>query len=126
MIEITEGFTRISAGCDSIEGTNPRVPTGARVTVEFRRETSLGPAQEVRVRYEFAGDGQVREGTGVAKPIRKIVRWGGAVHYDYRMSHWIEPAAVMRVAAHGASSYTQDSQTLQDSRRTHALDIARQ
>lgn len=97
MIEITDGFMSISAGSDSIEGT--RVPTGARITVEFRRATPLLPDQRVRVRYDFAGDGHLREGTGVAKPIRTVVRWGHAVFYDYRLSYWIAASALMSVEA---------------------------
>lgn len=116
MIEITDGFTSISAGSDSIEGVAqrfarasggacaPRSATGARVTVEFRREISLAPAQVVRVRYDFAGDGNVREGTGIAKPVRTDVRCGRAVLYYYRLSHWIAPAALMKFAVRNERS----------------------
>ncbi len=69
MIEITDGFTSISAGADSIEDPmqthaplldetrTPRRPTGARVTVEFYRTSSLSPTQAVTVRHGFAADG---------------------------------------------------------------------
>jgi hypothetical protein len=107
MTDITDGFTSICAGTDSIENiaqgisTVPgsacasRSPTGARVTLEFRRETALAPAQLVRARYDFAGDGTFREGTGIAKPTQTVVRLGHAVVYHYRMSYWIAPAALM-------------------------------
>ena len=110
MIEITDGFTSISAGADSIEGLAqsssrvpgsaraPRSPTGARVTVEFRRTQSLPPAQVVTARYDFAADGNVRELTGIAKSIRTVVRQGRAVLYYYRLSHWIAASELMPLA----------------------------
>ena len=105
MIEITDGITRISAGADSIEDLvqahappsaatrASRRPTGARVTVEFYRTSSLSPTQAVTVRYDFAADGNVRELVGMPKPIRTIVRHGRAVCYYYRLSHWIAASA---------------------------------
>jgi len=107
MIEITDGFTSISTGADSIEvpehaqapppgaGCAPRRPTGARVTVEFRRASSLSPMQAVTVRYDFAADGNVRQFTGVPKHTRTVVRQGRAVLYHYRLSHWIAASDVM-------------------------------
>lgn len=107
MIEITDGFTSISAGSDSIElldqpyaplpgaACAPRRPTGARVTVEFRRTSSLSPAQAVTVWYDFGADGNVRQLTGIPQPIRTVVQQGGAVHYHYRLSHWIAAPALM-------------------------------
>ena len=101
MIEITDGFTSISAGADSLEALvqgyasssgkscPPRRPTGARVTVEFRRESSLSPKQAVTVRYAFVAEGRVRQLTGIPTPVRTVVRQGRAVVYCYRMSHWI-------------------------------------
>ena len=100
MIEITDGFTLISAGSDSIEGpAERRFPTGARVVVEFRREVALPAGQPVIVRYDFSGDGNLREGTGIARPIRTVVHWGRPVHYHYRFSYWIAPSALMNFAA---------------------------
>lgn len=110
MIEITDGFTSISAGADSIEGLSrgssrapgnarvPRTPAGARVTVEFRRTKSLAPEQVVTARYDFAADGNVRELTGIAKAIRTVVRQGRAVLYYYRLSHWIAASELMPLA----------------------------
>ncbi len=106
MIEITDGFTSISAGADSIEVLEryapppgvayaPRRPTGARVTVEFRRTSSLLPTQAVTVRYDFAADGNVRQLTGIPRHIRTVVRQGRAVVYHSRMSHWIAASALM-------------------------------
>ena len=107
MIEITDGFTRIGAGADSLEDLMhadappsaatraSRRPTGARVTVEFYRTSSLSPTKAVTVRYDFAADGNVRELAGVPKPIRTAVRQGRAVCYHYRLSHWIAASALM-------------------------------
>ena len=107
MIEITDGFTSISAGADNMEvlqqgyatprGTAVarRRPTGARVIVEFRRTSSLSPTQAVNVRYDFAADGNVRQLTGIPKHTRTVVRRGRAVLYHYRMSHWIAASALM-------------------------------
>ncbi len=127
MIEITDGFTRISAGADSIEDLGQasappsaatrasRRPTGARVTVEFYRTSSLSPTQAVTVRYDFAADGNVRELVGMPKPIRTIVRHGRAVYYYYRLSHWIAASALKdlsraargrRVAPHESAEST--------------------
>ena len=110
MIEITDGFTHISAGSDSIEdvpedlhasshSSRPRSPTGVRVVVEFSCKVSLAAGQSVTARYDFAGDGNLREGVGIAMPIRTDVRWGSAVLYHYRLSYWIAPSALMNFAA---------------------------
>lgn len=105
MIEITNGFTSIDAGADSIldQGSAfppggacaPRRPTGARVIVEFCRTSSLSATQAVTVRYDFAADGNVRAITGIPKPIRTVVRQGQAVLYYYRLSHWIAASELM-------------------------------
>jgi len=111
MIEITDGFVRIGAGFDSIPELSEdpscasavscpaRSPTGARITVEFRREAALAPQERVRVRYDFAGDGKIRECVGIARPIGTDVRWGRTVRFYYRVSDWIVPSALMNFAA---------------------------
>ena len=104
MMEITEGFTSISAGSDNIEGSARRSPTGARIVVEFRSGESLAAGQPVTVRYDFAGDGTLREGMGIARPTRTVVRWGRAVQYHYRVSYWIAPSALMSCVADKARS----------------------
>jgi hypothetical protein len=101
MIEISDGFTSISAGSDSIEALVDRTarrPTGARVTLEFRRQRALAPGQCVTVRYDFAGDGTQRQGTGIARPIQSEVRSGLAVVYHYRLSYWIAAGALSEYA----------------------------
>ena len=122
MIEIADGFTRITAGADasgappwpdSCDSQTPRrrAPTGVRVTLEFGSAAALSPDQPVKVRYEFGGDGRVREAVGIAKPTRVEVRWGRAVIYHYRVSHWIVPGALMSLAASDAAA-TRDPVTL--------------
>jgi hypothetical protein len=96
MLEISSGFTNISAGSDSLEGgAQPRAHTGARITLEFSRTVSLGSAELVKVRYDFAEDGNVREYTGIAMPIQTVARWNRSALYYYRVSHWIDPFALM-------------------------------
>ena len=97
MIEITEGFTSICAGADPISPpmATPR-PTGARVTLEFCRDEPLALGQRVEAHYEFAGDGRLRTATGIAMPTRVVAHAGSAVVFHYRLSHWIEPKAVMQ------------------------------
>jgi hypothetical protein len=110
MIEITDGFTSITAGSDAIAAppwpdaadSRPqykRAPTGARVTLEFSRDAPLPPGQPVRVRYEFGDGGALREVVGIAKPTHVEVRWGRALIFHYRLSHWIAPNALVPVAA---------------------------
>ena len=98
MIEITQGFTSITAGADRVAHTQAeRAPTGARVTLEFSRDASLPPDQPVRVRYEFGGI--LREAVGIATPTHQKARRGQTTVYHYRLSHWIAPEALMQAAA---------------------------
>jgi len=94
MIAIDDGFTSISAGCDPIDPVS-RLATGARVTVDFHRAVALAVGEPVRVRHEFAGNGDWRECTGIPLPIRTVVRWGRAVVYHYRLSYWVPAAALL-------------------------------
>ena len=112
MIEITESFTSITAGMDPVgeppwrgrgDSREPRghPPTGARVTLEFSRDEALPPGQPVRVRYQFGSDQTVRETVGIALPTHTTVRWGRAVVFHYRLSHWLAPGALMMPIAAG-------------------------
>jgi hypothetical protein len=97
MIEITDGFTSICAGSDPVSPvTGGHRPTGARVTVDFCRETALADGQPVRARYEF-GDGQLHTATGIATPTRVAMPWGRPAVFHYRLSHWIEPAELVAI-----------------------------
>jgi len=118
MIEITDGFTSITAGADSIAAPWPdaadsrspcrRNPTGVRVTLEFGRAAALPPDQPVRVRYEFGEGGALREGIGIARPTYVEARWGRPVVYHYRLSHWIAPGALMPMAAVNVRQRTEE------------------
>lgn len=93
MIEIINEFTAIWTGSDPISSPGDRYPTGARVTLEFCRETALAPGETVCARYEFGGDGQMRTATGVAQHTHSVSRSGRAPVFHYRISHWIRPGA---------------------------------
>ncbi len=112
MIEITDRFTSITAGTDSIAapmwpdaGSSRkqarRAPTGARVTLEFSLDQALPPDQPVRVRYEFGDDGIRREAVGIARMTHENERWGRAVVYHYRLSHWIPPDEIRKEMSAG-------------------------
>jgi hypothetical protein len=88
MIDVTTGFTRIATGRD--EGA-ALAPKGARITLEFQSTKPLPPDHLVRVRYQFCG--VMREGAGIAQATRTVARWGCAVVYHYRFSHWIDALA---------------------------------
>jgi hypothetical protein len=106
MIDITDGFTSITAGADAIasspradagevQNQSMRSPTGVRVTLKFGRSAALPPDQPVRVQYEFGDEGRLREAVGIATPTFVEARWVHAVVYHYRLSHWIAPGALM-------------------------------
>ena len=101
MIEIKDGFTNISAGSSHASplAQSRYRPSGARVTVEFCREAALSPGQVVCAKYDFAGNGQLRKVEGVASPTHAVARAGQATLFHYRISQWIEPAALMRPTA---------------------------
>ena len=123
MLEITEGFTSITAGADCIApppGPDPgdsrqpgrRVPTGARITLEFSRAAALPPNQPVRVRYEFGDGGIVREVVGIAKATYVDMCWGRAVVYHYRLSYWIAAAELIVPAANTMRHPTEEAPSL--------------
>jgi hypothetical protein len=101
MIEISERITRATMSSDSLPRSWPlgaaqsqfaadgRPPTGTRVTLEFSRLAPLPPGEAVRVRYDFAGNGQLVDCVGVAQRTHVVARHGQLVAFHYRMSHWI-------------------------------------
>lgn len=119
MIEITDRFTSITAGTDPVASpTGPevdssrkagrRTPTGARVTLEFDLDLVLPPDQAVRVRYEFGDHGIQREGVGIARMTHQNARWGRAVVYHYRLSHWIRPDELQVTSARTVRQRTEE------------------
>jgi hypothetical protein len=103
MIEISERITRVTMSSDAalspLEGAGPsrlpraaRAPTGARVTLDFSRTRPLTDGEVVRLRYDFAGDGNLRECAGIAWLTHTVERPGHLVVFHYRLSHWITPS----------------------------------
>ena len=114
MIDITAGITRVTASTDSIvvpfspdadrvPTPSGHAPTGVRITVEFSREAALQPGQPVRVRYALSDRAGLREGVGIAIQTCVAVRWGRAVVYHYRWSHWIAARELGPEVASGRS-----------------------
>lgn len=111
MIEISERITRVTVSGDvtaplSTEGSSrsqiprsARAPTGARVTLEFNRTKPLSDGAVVRLRYDFAGDGNLRECAGIAWLTHTVVCPGHPVVFHYRLSHWITPSMLASVRA---------------------------
>jgi|SRR5688572_4805209 len=109
MIEISERITRVTMSSDSIPRSWPldatqsrlptagRAPTGSRVTLEFSRLAPLPPGEAVRVRYDFAGDGQLVDCVGVAQRTHVVARHGQLVAFHYRLSHWISGSAQLGI-----------------------------
>lgn len=111
MIDIADGITSIEVGPDEIphlvenalvnsaSQEHPpafRHPTGARVTVEFARNTLIPPKSEVRLYYDIAENGGLRVIVGVPLLTHTTVRQGyRGLAYCYRLSHWIAATSVM-------------------------------
>jgi hypothetical protein len=111
MIDITEGFTGIAVAPNEIQNAGAvawagmshrertsahRADTGARVTLEFVRPTPIPTDHEVRVRYDIAENGELREFLGVPRLTHTTSPSGDCVRYHYRVSHWIPAPSVMQ------------------------------
>ena len=111
MMEISERITRVTTSSDPISplwqedagrskvANGTRAPTGARVTLEFSRIVPLSAGQEVRVRYDFTGDGSFLDCVGVPQPTHIVARRGQLVVFHYRLSHWIKPLRLSLIRA---------------------------
>ena len=112
MIDVTDGVTSIEVTPDSIPFrvngfasttlqerlAERRHATGARVTVEFARSAPFSPNSDVRVYYDIAENGELREILGVPQLTHTTARQGRLdPSYHYRLSHWIAAPSVMRV-----------------------------
>lgn len=111
MIDVTDGFTGIAVTPDEILYLNTsgfentpsqersskcRHPSGARVTVEFCRATPLSPDGEVRLYYDFAENGRLREIVGTPRLTHTTTPLDQSrPTYHYRMSHWITASSLM-------------------------------
>lgn len=70
---------------------------GVRVTVEFSRSEPIPPNSPVRVCYDIAENGGLREIVGIPQLTHVTAgqsRPGRSYHY--RLSHWIAAPSVMR------------------------------
>lgn len=109
MMDVTDCVTRIEVAPDeipfplSLAGMTQqrhhaaRHPTGARVTVEFVTLAPMGLNSSVRVYYDIAENGELREILGVPLLTHTTVRQARpGPSYHYRLSHWITATSVMR------------------------------
>jgi hypothetical protein len=104
MLEVSAGISAITIAADALSGqwrdplTSMRVPTGAQVKVSFQRRLQLPPHQPVRIRYDLAGNGSVREAHGVPRH-EDTIMVGADVFYLYSLTYWVPPHAVMKFLA---------------------------
>jgi hypothetical protein len=111
VIDVTDGVTSIEVSPDEIPfrlngsaGISPqrrvsgyRPVTGARVTVEFSRVAPVPPNRHVRVYYDIAENGGLREIVGIPQITHTTACQGRPGRsYHYRLSHWIVAPSVMR------------------------------
>jgi hypothetical protein len=109
-IDVSDGFTGIEVASNWFPNFNAtgyvpmprthareqRASTGARVTVMFSRRAPLPPNTDIRVRYDIAENGGVREMVGIPRFTHTNARYGERRAYHYRLSHWIPALSVMR------------------------------
>lgn len=108
MIDVTEGLTSIEVAANKFPDFNLNgylttarglwakrsESTGARVTVAFSRREPLPPDTDIRVLYDIAQNGGVRQLCGTPQLTHTTAR--ESVAYHYRLSQWIPAPAVMR------------------------------
>jgi len=110
VIDVTKGFTSIDVAADGYPHFDQgaylsanssggpvvsRHPTGARVTLTFSRDAPLPPNTDIRVQYDIAQNGDVREILGTPQLTHTRAGGDGATSYHYRLSHWIPALSVM-------------------------------
>ena len=111
MIEVTDGVTSIEVSPEAIlfmtQGSAGILPqerlshhrhaTGARVTVEFSRPAPVPPNSPLRVYYDIAENGGLREIVGIPQLTHTTAcQVGPGRLYHYRLSYWIAASSVMR------------------------------
>lgn len=115
MIDVIDGFTRIAVTPDEIPyldkaglgntrsrafSSGCRQPSGARVTAEFSRSAPLSPSGEIRLCYDFEGNGRLREVVGTPRLTHTTAPQSQRdPTYHYRISHWITASSIMRFLA---------------------------
>lgn len=103
---IKQGFTAIEIMpmnlCDfaqlekgSGERSVRRVPTGARVIIEFALREALPRHRVVRVHYDLGGDGRLREVRSRPQLTHSTQHLEGG-RFHYRISHWIAAEQLMQ------------------------------
>lgn len=104
MIDVSAGISAITISGDALSGqwrdplTSKRVPTGAQVKVSFQRRMQLPSHEPVRIVYDLADNGSVREAHGVPRHENTIMM-GANVFYLYSLTYWVPPHAVMNFLA---------------------------
>lgn len=110
MIDVIDGFTRIEVASDGFphfdlngyvttareHSAARRASTGARVTVAFSRRAPLPPNTDIRVRYDIAENGGLREILGIPQLTHTTAHHDAGAAYHYRLSHWIPAPSVMQ------------------------------
>ncbi len=111
MVDVTDGVTSIEVSPDEIPlrknefgSAAPQArlsahchATGARVTVEFTRSAPVPPNSPVRVYYDIAENGGLREIVGIPQLTHTTALQSlPGRSYHYRLSHWIAAPSVMR------------------------------
>ena len=110
VIAVTDGFTSIEVASDRFPHfdangyvaisreplAESRPATGARVTVEFSRRAPLPRDTDIRVRFDIAENGGLREILGIPQLTHITARQSNGALYHYRLSHWIPAPSVMR------------------------------
>jgi hypothetical protein len=111
VVEVTDGITSIEVTPEEIPFrgngfagavqqerlSDHRHATGARVTVEFSSSAPSPPNSPVRVYYDIAENGGLREIEGIPQLTHTTVRQGRPGRsYHYRLSHWIVAPSVMQ------------------------------
>lgn len=110
MINVIAGFTSIDVAADGFphfdkngyvatsreRSAQRRASTGARVTVSFSRRAPLPSDSDIRVHYDIAENGGVREILGVPQLTHTTPHHGDGTAYHYRLSHWIPAPSVMQ------------------------------
>jgi hypothetical protein len=73
-----------------------RTSTGARVTVEWSWSSPLPPNADMRVHYDIASNGGLREIVGIPQLTHITARHDESASFHYRLSHWIPALSIMR------------------------------
>lgn len=111
VIDVSEGFTSIEVAPDGVPyvdmdgyvsptprecSANRRNPTGARVTIAFSTRARLPQNTDIRVYFDIAENGGLREILCRPNLTHTTGRQNESASYHYRLSHWIPAPSVMK------------------------------